>query len=675
MFFRDKTSSKSTKSVLQLVENKRDGNRIRQRVIVSLGTDFGLPGSLRGPVATAVEQRLTGQAVLFEEHGVSEWADRIVKKIHTASLWRDRSASSAGDRSDRPIPDVVEVVVDEVAHGHARSLGPLLIGHHFWQQLGLPALLSDCGFNRIQSQTAAISVLNRLIDPGSEHSLLTWIPTVAVADLISPHAEEFAADRFYRISDKLLSHQAPIEAALYGRAQTLFELTDSIFLYDLTNTYFEGQALANPKAKYNGNQKEKRTDCPQVVVALGVDGDGFIRRHWTFAGTMSDSASLPSILDQLAADSPEATRPTIIMDRGVATDDNLALLKSKGFHYIVVSRSGDERAFLTEFQTAVFKTIETASGAEVEIHQERRDQESYLLCRSGGRKSKETAMRNRAEAKLEADLAGLHRLLETGQRKDPSVIEQSIGRIRERHSRAAYYYDITFSPFEFDYEIAAGTAISKRLTRSLQTLKDKVAVHRISHPQLTQKLTELAAKYESEWSAVTVQVSAPSLSWQPFDEKRSALTILDGCYLLRTDRLDLDDEQTWRLYMTLTRLEAAFRHLKSDLGLQPNFHQREDRVDGHIFISILAYHLLHAIETTLRRNDDHHCWATIQRVMSNHHYSTIMLPTPEGDVIHVRKPGQAEPIHEEIYSLLGVDYTKLPVIKTRFKNKKYPELV
>ena len=162
---------------------------------------------------------------------------------------------------------------------------------------------------------------------------------------------------------------------------------------------------------------------------------------------------------------------------------------------------------------------------------------------------------------------------------------------------------------------------------------------------------------------MTIRQTAPGLSWQPIDEKRAGKTELDGCYLLRTDRLDLDDQAIWRTYMMLTRLEAAFRHLKSELGLRPNFHQRAHRVDAHVFISILAYHLLHAIETTLRNKDERHSWATIRRVMSNHTYATIELPTPDETVIHVRKASRPEPLHQEIYKMLGIDFECLPVTK------------
>ena len=168
--------------------------------------------------------------------------------------------------------------VDDVQHGYDRELGPLLIGHAFWTRLHFPSILQSCGFNPSQIQSAEMSVLNRLIAQDSEHSVLPWLHTVAVEEVLEVNVDTFGDDRFYRISDKLLEHQDAIETSLYQREQDLFNLSNSIFLYDLSNTYFEGRQAGNPKAEYNGSQKEKRTDCPQVVVALVVDHEGLFSR-------------------------------------------------------------------------------------------------------------------------------------------------------------------------------------------------------------------------------------------------------------------------------------------------------------------------------------------------------------------------------------------------------------
>jgi transposase len=158
-----------------------------------------------------------------------------------------------------------------------------------------------------------------------------------------------------------------------------------------------------------------------------------------------------------------------------------------------------------------------------------------------------------------------------------------------------------------------------------------------------------------------MNIIAPSLLWAPIDEIREKEAGLDGNYLLKTNRKDLNANKIWKLYVMLTRIENAFRDLKSYLGLRPNPHHRETRVEGHIFISILAYHLLHSIEYMLREKDVHSRWATIKRVLSTHVYSTIQLPTTTGPVINIRKPGIPEGIHEEIYDKLEVDYNQLPV--------------
>jgi hypothetical protein len=171
----------------------------------------------------------------------------------------------------------------------------------------------------------------------------------------------------------------------------------------------------------------------------------------------------------------------------------------------------------------------------------------------------------------------------------------------------------------------------------------------------------MGEKYPSDFDKIKMHLIAPALSWEPIEEIREKEAGLDGNYLLKTNRTDLNASEIWKLYVTLTRIENAFRDLKLYLGLRPNPHHREDRVDGHIFISILTYHLLHSIEYMLRLQDVHSRWATIKRVVSTHDYSTVQLPTTTGPVINIRKPSMPEGIHMEIYDKLDVEYKQLPV--------------
>jgi transposase len=689
MFFREKKSKTSKTSILQLVDTVRTVKGPRQRVVVSLGSQFKLPKQQRQSAAKLVQERLLGQQTMLEtDASLLVYVDKVVKKIQTEGKWNssrdvvERTVAKSVDNSPvqasekprsasaadvSPSATTAEVFVDHVQHGYDRELGPVLIGHEFWKRLDFPSILQDCGFQPSQIQSAELSVLNRLIAQDSEHSLLSWLNTVAVEELLDVKVEQFGDDRFYRISDKLLQNQDRIETHLYQREQDLFNLSNSIFLYDLTNTYFEGSASGNPKAEYNGNQKEKRTDCPQVVVALVVDREGFIRRHRIFNGKMTDAKSLKRIINDLHQEFQDAPMPTLIFDRGVVSEQNMQLLASyPHLKYIIACRAGEESGFIDDFNSQPFCELEGRKAqkkSKVEVFMKEHEGMVYLLCKSEGRKDKETAMRNRIERKLEAELVNLQTQINKGRENNPINIERRIGRFKERYASVAKYFTITYSHREFSYYIAPETAVPKRLSKSLQNLQDKVDANTISFPALEKKLASLAEKYPETYANIQIHLKQPVLNWETLDEIEQKQRDLDGNYLLKTNRNDLQQQAIWHFYMMLTRMEHAFRDLKTHLGLRPVYHQKEMRVDGHIFISILAYHLLHSIEYILRQQGSRERWATIKRLVSTHRYSTIQLPTVAGPVLNIRKPGMTEGIHQEIYNKLGVDWKCLPVRK------------
>ena len=668
MFFRETHSKTSKKPILQLIQNTRTPKGPRQRVVVSLGTKMNIPKKMWPTVAKVVEERLRGQTRLFEfeeDPKLIEYVERIVKKIQTDGRWRSERKQVKNVGEDK---DTAEIFIDEVEHSQDRILGPLLVGHHFWKHLNFPQILADCGFNESQIGTAELSVLNRLIAQGSELSNPLWIKTVAAEEIIIKNAESFGKDRFYYISDKLLKNKEQIEERLYQREKSLFNLEDCIFLYDLTNTYFEGVCARNPKAQFNKNQKEKRTDCRQVVVALSLDGEGFIRKHQVFEGKMSDPKSLIKILEGLRNDFKGKKTPTIIFDRGVVCEENIKLIESAPYclKYIIATRSGEEKRFISDFQNNAFKYLkgEEEKNNKVEILLKKEGDITYLLCKSQGRCAKESAMRNNKEKKLEKELTSLKDLIKAGKRKSPKDVERMIGRKKEKYSQVAKYYDINFVPQHFDFILPQEEVFAKRFINSLTNLKNKVNNYEISYLKMKSRLAELGKKYKNNFANITTEIKEPNLSWNTIDELEEKARALDGNYLLKTNRDDLSDEKIWNMYMMLTRVEDAFRKLKSNLGLRPNRHHKEKRVDGHIIITILAYHLLHAIEFTLRNKAINTTWASIKRVLTSHTYSTITLPTVDGPVINLRKAGIPESIHQQIYDKLGVNYSNLPAPKT-----------
>jgi len=469
MFFREKTSRHS-KPVLQLVENIRTEKGTRQKLIVSLGTKLLIPKEKRSYVARIVKERLSGeQSLLVKDPELIAFAGKIVKRIQTEGKWNSvreqvcKIKEGAGDAA------TAEIFVDDVQHGYDRELGPVLIGHSFWNQLNFPAILEDCGFSDSQVKNAEISILNRLIAQDSEHSIVSWMKTVAIDDIFGIDTRKHGDDRFYRISDTLLKNQEYIEEALYHRERNLFNLQDSIFLYDLTNTYFEGICAQNPKAEYNGNQKEKRTDCPQVVVALVINQDGFIRRHRMFNGKMTDVKSLKKILDDLGNDFKNKPMPTIIFDRGMVSEENMNLLKEyKNLKYIIACRPNEESVFIEDFKNENFSPLlerESSGKPTVEIFLKNVDDVAYLLCKSDGRKVKEKAMRNKIEEKLESELNNLSKQITKGRENNPVNIERRIGRLKERHRKVAKYFEIEYTHREFSYAISGD--IPKQFINSL----------------------------------------------------------------------------------------------------------------------------------------------------------------------------------------------------------------
>jgi hypothetical protein len=311
-----------------------------------------------------------------------------------------------------------------------------------------------------------------------------------------------AADRLYQASDLLWKHREALEAHLYGAEQALFRFQDTITLYDLTNTYFEGEARGNPDAK-RGKSKEKRSDCPLVTLGLVLDGSGFPRHSRIFPGNASEPQTLAQMLEALNAH----PGTTVVMDAGIATEQNIRWLKEQGYRYLVVSRKR-KRCFDPELAV----TVKESPGQQVRVQRVVNEAgEVELYCYSIAREAKEQAMQDRARERFEHALQKLHDgLCRKGTTKKYGKIMERIGRLREQYSRAAQHYQI-----EVDQDSDSGNA---------------TAIH-----------------------------------WQ-LQEKPQSQATDPGVYALRTDLVDWDEATLWRTYTLLTDLEAVFRSLKTELG-------------------------------------------------------------------------------------------------------------
>src|SRR5208283_3336829 len=530
-----------------LVESVHTPKGPRQRTVCSLGDLSPRPREEWLKLARKIEDALIGQSDLLDAD-VGEVAD-IVRRVrarragHRDPVIDDRRAA----RSPGSGGGLIKVDPTRVTTERHREAGPVHVGHQFWRRLGLDDILRDCKLSEAVRKLACVMTLNRLIAPCSEHAMPDWVRRTAFADILGVDFDALEEDPLYLVLDQLHPHRAAIEAALVARERSLFNLDATVYLYDLTSTYFEGQCARNGKAK-RGYSRDHRPDCKQVIVGLVVSREGFPITHEVFAGNTQDRTTLAAMLDRLAERAGLRQGATVVVDRGMAFDDNLAEITDRKLHYVVASRQPERDRWLADLEDTdgfapVLRQPSPLNPAQkkttIEIKTRVDGEKTYALCRSEQRIAKDRAIRTKQEGRLRADLDRL----------------------------------------------------AKRVA-----------------------------------------------------EKK----------LIKTDRNDLSGDELWRIYILLTRAENAFRDMKSPLAERPIFHHTERRTEAHIFLCVLAYHLLIAIERTLLDQGIHSSWPTVRDTLKSHQICTIVLPADDGSCLRIRKAATPEPDVLDFYRCLDL---------------------
>jgi transposase len=582
-----------------LVESVATPKGPRHRVVCSLGSLAPAPAEDWLALAHKIEAALTGQHPLVRDARV----DALVAKVQAAQRVGRRTAGA---------PDLVAVHTDQVTTEAHREAGPVHVGHQLWQKLGIDAVLARAGLSERTRVLTEIMTLNRLVCPLAEHAMPDWVRRTALPDVLGEEFDTLVDESLYQNLDRLHPQRVAIERTLAEHERTLFNLDASLFLYDLTSTYFEGQALENPQAQ-RGYSRDRRPDCKQVVMGLVLDRDGFPKAHEVFEGNRPDRTTVGAMLDALEKRVGRTRGATVVVDRGMAFADNLQQITDRGSHYLVASRPGERTEHLDAFEEAagwqeiVRLPSPTNPGQQktrVVVKRQVVGNEVHILCKSDGREAKDRAIREKHEQRLLADLRKLQHRVATGKLTDAAKVQQAIGRLKERYPRVARYY---------------------------------------------------AIGYDAAMAAVT---------WAENAEKKEVAQRLDGGYLLKTDRQDLTDVEIWRTYILLTRVEAAFRAMKSPLCERPIFHRLEHRVQTHIFLCVLAYHLLVAIEKLFLDAGIHTSWATLREELTTHQVVTVVLPASNGDVLKIRRGSTPEPRHKAIYATLRIPAEVMKPVRT-----------
>jgi transposase len=597
MFIRQtKTSTSATGEsyyTFRLVASERIGDKVRQKTLLNLGRNFSLDREHWPQLCSRIEGILTGQMTLAAPPAeIEELAQR-----YAAQLVAGRPPAEARD----PEVAYAEIDIASLELSRPRSIGVEHVGLEAMKELGIPAILATAGFNGIEQAIAIGSIIGRMAEPCSELATWHWLTERSgMGELLEVDYETMSMMRLYRISDLLVRNREVIEATLFSRINTLFSLPSTVTLYDLTNTFFEGEMAGNAKAR-RGHSKEKRSDCPLMTLGLVLDGSGFIRRSRAFEGSVAEPTTLHTMLEGL--ETPEGAM--VIMDRGIATQANIDWLIAHRYRYLVVSR---ER--VRQFDDT--QAVEVSSASEQAIHIQRVASEDgseiRLYCHSPQRQEKENAMNSRFIRRFEDGL---------------QKIDDSLSKPRGTKTR---------------------DAVLKRIGR------------------LEEKSRGISQHYRIDLATDESSATVTGLSWERMPVEGTRMTH-PGVYCLRTNELTWDEVTLWRAYTMLTDLEAVFRSLKSELGMRPVYHRKEARADGHLFITVLAYQAVQVIRRKLKNKGINDSWATLRRIFSVQQRVTATFKQKDGRTLHIRKTTVAEPKLTRLYDALGITASPVGIRK------------
>ena len=591
-----------------LVESVSTPKGPRHRTICSLGSLAPGPRKQWLALAHKVESALAGQPELLPDSK----ADTVLAQVQAQGGYRHPAPSGSGPSSPGKDSAVLSIDTEGVEVREAREAGPAHVGHQMWKRLKLDWILLQAGLSRKTRLLTEAMTLNRLVKPLSEHAMPDWIRRVALSDILAVEFETLNHHALYRNLDRLHPQRALIEKELSAVETDLFNLEETIYLYDLTSTYFEGLCLRNLQAK-RGYSRDKRPDSKQVLVGLVLNPDGFPKAHEVFEGNRCDHKTVDDMLDALEKRTGKREGITVVVDRGMAYPENLQQIKARNYHYLVAARQEERGEYLEEFEDEegweeVLRKPSPRNPAQkksrVFIKRKVHETEVHLLCLSDGRKEKDRAIREKHEERLLKDLKRLQERIASGKLVDEAKIHEAIGRLKERYPRVARYHKIAYDP------------------------------------------------------------KARNLSFEEDTARKEKAEKLDGAYMLKTDRQNLTAEEIWKVYMLLTRVETAFRTMKSPLAERPIFHHLENRVQTHIFLCVLAYHLLVSIEKAFLDRGIHTSWETLREQLSTHQVVTIVLPANNGESLKIRKATTPEAIHKEIYRTLAIPEEVMKPVKT-----------
>jgi hypothetical protein len=592
----------------RLVESYRNEyGKVCHRTLHTIGfIDYDT--SVLANVQRILNNRLDRKATLFEEMDAHTIAVADACWLALIQGKKIDVSDAAFEKSKRMID------ADTIKHKEVREVGAEWMCYQTLEQLGLQGKLRDLGWKEEQIKLALTQIISRALYPHSECRTSRWIKeNSAVCEVTGYPVEKITKDKLYKSALDLYEIKDQLEKHLSKKTNELFDLQDKIYIFDLSNTYFEGVKTKSKLAKY-GRSKEKRSDCKVVVLAVVVNMEGFVKYSNVFEGNMADSQSLPKIIDNLRIQTSTEKRAVIVLDAGIATEENLKIIKEKGYDYVCVSRSKIKNYSIKEGQETV--KVQTKSNQEITLQVVKSSKiEDYILrVKSPGKEAKEHSMKSKFDGHFTAELDKIKTSLglKHGVKKLEKV-NQRIGRAIEKYPSAAKFYNI---------EIKS---------------KDDLATEILYTKKEASKLDDHEL----------------------------------GAYFIRTS-LDAKNELSiWTIYNAIREVESTFRCLKTDLDLRPIYHKNDDATVAHLHLGILGYWLVNTIRYQLKQKQINCDWQEIVRITNTQKIITTTGHNKDNELIYIRRCSEPNEKVKQIYTALN--YKNYPFVKRKFVVPK-PEI-
>ncbi|MHC1773973.1 MAG: IS1634 family transposase [Lentimicrobium sp.] len=614
----------------RLVESYRNfDDRVCHRTILNAG----YLDELSTDQLNLIQKILTSKATnhdqpLFElpytdDPTVIQYVDKFYNRM-VAEKRIDVLVENQEKKALRSSKDLQTIDINSIRNKDVREVGAEWLSYQAMAQLQISTFLERQGWDLNDIQLAQSHIISRAVYPASELETTRWIKeNSSVCEITGYDMETLTKDRLYRISKKLYSEKEQLEEHLSVRTNELFDIEDKIVLYDLTNTYFEGRKLGSKLAQF-GRSKEKRNDAKLVVLALVVNPEGFIKYSSILEGNMADSKTLEAMINKLRVKtSVSAKKALVVIDAGIASEENLAMIKAKGYDYLCVCRS-NLKSYKTEAGVATV-TVTDNRKQKIDLCRVKsgRNTDYYLKVESQAKEAKERSMNQQFRKRFEAGLQIITgSLTKKGGVKQESKVHERIGRLKQKYPSIHNYFDIEVE------------------TNEMAALKGKKKKNQVAQEKM-RIVTDIKWAIKQD-----VDINARS-----------------GVYFLRTSLESDTEKMVWQFYNTIREIEAAFRILKTDLDLRPIYHKKDDSTMAHLHLGLLAYWVVNTIRHQLKKEGIHSGWREIIRTMNTQKTVTTLAQNIHDEVIMIRRCSEPNPQVRKIYDALKYKYAP-------FKKKK-----